>query len=93
LFEGVDELSCSSQLPFWKEFFNKLNKDEEKENKLQYFSAILMRLLVCLSKKANIPDYLFTDLNEIPMRDEVFDDLISLRRDLGSLVRSFCKCC
>lgn len=52
-----------------------------------------MRLLICLSKKANIPDYLFTDINEIPMRDEVFDDLINLRRDLGSLIRSFCKCC
>lgn len=30
LFEGVDELSCKSQLPFWKEFFKNLNKDEEK---------------------------------------------------------------
>ena len=52
-----------------------------------------MRLLVCLSKKANIPDYLFTDLNEISLRDEAFDELISLRRDLGSLIRNFCKCC
>jgi len=27
------------------------------------------------------------------MRDEIFDDISSLRRDIGSLIRNLCKCC
>lgn len=52
-----------------------------------------MRLLGCLCQKSCIPDYLFCDLNEISMRDESFDDLMNLRRDIGSLIRNLCKCC
>jgi hypothetical protein len=37
--------------------------------------------------------YLFEELNETPMRDENFDDVCSLRKDLGSLIRALSKCC
>jgi len=71
-----------------------LDKDgESKNSKLEYFGQILMRLLGCLSHKARIPDFLFCDLNEVPMKDEIFDDLLMLRRDLGSLTRNLTKCC
>ena len=93
LLEGVLELSCTSQLPFWKEFFNKINKHQDKDLKLTSFSTILIRLLGCLSTKATIPDYLLPELNQIPMRDEMFDEFIYLRRDIGSLIRNLCKCC
>ena len=50
-------------------------------------------MLEALCRKATIEDYLFTDLNEVSMRDEQFDDVCSLRRDLGSLIRALSKCC
>jgi hypothetical protein len=52
-----------------------------------------MRLLGCLSQKSCIPEFLFCDVNEVSMKDEIFDDLSTLRRDLGSLIRNLCKCC
>lgn len=52
-----------------------------------------MRLLGCLTQKACIPEYQFCDINEVQMKDEMFDDLLALRRDLGSLIRNLCKCC
>lgn len=27
------------------------------------------------------------------MRDEQFDDVVTLRKDLGTLIRNLCKCC
>jgi hypothetical protein len=52
-----------------------------------------MRLLGTLCQKATVADYLFVELNSVSMRDEQFDDVVALRRDLGTLIRSLCKCC
>jgi len=38
-------------------------------------------------------NYRFQELNEKPMRDEEFDDICELRKDLGSLIRALSKCC
>ena len=52
-----------------------------------------MRLLGCLCQKAKLETFLFEELNSISFRDELFDDVSMLRRDLGSLARNLTTCC
>ena len=34
----------------------------------------------------------FESMNKIPLRDQVFDDVSFLRRDLGDILRALCRC-
>ena len=71
LLTDVPDLSCRTQIPFWKDFFKKLDKrGDDKQTKLQQFERILLLLLESLCKKSNMQSYLFQELNELPMRDE-----------------------
>jgi len=38
-------------------------------------------------------DFDFEEMNKTSSRGEEFDDLVMLRRDLGSLIRALCRCC
>lgn len=71
LLTDVPDLSCRTQIPFWKDFFKKLDKrGDDKQTKLQQFERILLLLLDSLCKKSTMQSYLFQELNELPMRDE-----------------------
>ena len=54
---------------------------------------MVIRLLGSICFKARMdPDH-FVLLNQKSMREEDFDALNMSRRDLGSLLRTICKCC
>jgi hypothetical protein len=90
----VPELSCRSQIAFWKDLFRKLQKcGEEKQKYLTQFEQTLLQLLESLCRKATMPDYSFQELNETSMREEPFDEICKLRKDIGSLIRALSKCC
>jgi hypothetical protein len=94
LLTDVPELSCRSQIAFWKDLFRKLQKcGEEKQKYLTQFEQTLLQLLESLCRKATMPDYSFQELNETSMREEPFDEICKLRKDIGSLIRALSKCC
>ena len=52
-----------------------------------------MQLLGCICEKSVISSDLFLLLNEKSMRDEDFDEVTELRRDLGNILRKLSKRC
>ena len=77
-------------MPLWKKLFGDL---KDKPQKIEQFGGFFLRLIQCINAKAVFPSCLFSELNQLSIKDDEFGDIVAMRKDLGSLVRNMVKCC
>jgi hypothetical protein len=49
--------------------------------------------LQTILKRSKLEEHLFLELNKTPLRDTVFDDIQTLRRDVSGVLKAICQCC